>query len=507
MRKAFLCLFFWVFLAGTAGAEPFDDGLAAYQRQDFPAALRYWQEAAGQGDTRAMLNLGVMHDRGQGVPEDDAEAVKWYRAAAGAGIADAQYYLAQKYRSGQGIGQDVTEAVKWYRRAGEQGHVQAERVLGVLFLNGDGVSPDHGEALRWLQKAADHGDVQSFHNLGYMYQNGLGVPADATEAMRWYRKAAEHGLARSQYNLGIMYLADQGVPVDYAEAEKWLRKAAEQGNADAQTGLGALYANGQGVERDNLLAYMWFLLAAEQGHAPANEYRETIAGRLDADQLVQARNRAAEWLQEHTAVSQTAAGLAPAAPDQQPSPAEAQDTSTAKAIFYPQEGETDSGNSTRGAVTWRRLEKDGEPPVILARIDLPQPSFSLEMTISKNTDAYLPATHLVEITISGATALSDVPVDRIPALLLKADEKSTGTALVGAGVQVTDTIYWLALSEVPETAWRNIALLRSSTWFEMPIEFKDKSRSLIVFEKGPAGRRIVESVIADWGTPASAKAE
>ena len=80
-------------------------------------------------------------------------------------------------------------------------------------------------------------------------------------------------------------------------------------------------------------------------------------------------------------------------------------------------------------------------------------------------------------------------------------------ALVGAGVRVTDRIYWLALSEIPETASQNISLLRSSTWFEMPIELKDRTRSLVAFPKSAAGKRVVESVIAEWGASTSARAQ
>ena len=505
--RAIICLVIWIALAATAWADAFEDGLAAYQNQDFSGALRHWQEAAGQGNTRAMLNLGVMYDRGQGIAENDGEAVKWYQAAAGAGIAEAQYYLGQKYRSGQGIGQNIGEAVQWYRRAADQGHMQAQRMLSLLYLNGSGVDRDYGEALNWASKAADQGDVQSLHNIGYMVQNGLGVAENPAEAANWYRKAAEQGFVRSQYSLGIMYMDGQGVPADYAQAEKWLRMAAEAGSAAAQTGLGALYANGQGVEQDNVAAHMWFQMAAEQGYEPAIEYRDMIAKRLDADQLAQVQNRKPEQQPLQNAIDYTPSGVVTNAESERSAPAGAQKADTAAAVFYPLESDKDSGNSSNGIVTWDRIQKDGEPPAIRAFVEFSEPFFSVELTISKNTDEYLPATHLVEITISSATGFSEIPVDRMPALFLKADEKSAGTALAGAGVRVTDTIYWLALSENPETAWRNIALLRSSNWFDLPIELKDKTRALVAFSKGPAGKRVIERVVKEWGGPASAKAE
>ena len=43
--------------------------------------------AAKQGDGYAQYNLGVMYDKGVGVPENNTEAVKWYRKAADQGLA------------------------------------------------------------------------------------------------------------------------------------------------------------------------------------------------------------------------------------------------------------------------------------------------------------------------------------------------------------------------------------------------------------------------------------
>ena len=505
MRSLFTSLVLLVALAGAARAGPFEDGLAAYRDGDYQTALEHWQKAAAQDHTGAMLNLGVIHDRGQGVPENDEEAVKWYRAAANAGIAEAQYYLGQKVWTGEGVDSDPAEAAQWYRRAAEQGHVRAQRTLGVLYLNGEGVARDPGEAFKWIDMAARQGDVESFHNLAFMYQNGLGTGKDRAEAINWYRKAAEQGLAKSQYTLGTMHMGGEDGPADFAAAERWFRMAAEQGNAEAQTGLGALYANGQGVERDDVLAHMWFQLAANQGYEPAVRYREMIADRLDAAQLSESGQKATEQAGQHAAAGQGMEGSAPPANGFNTASAGNDNAAGPTAIFYSDANNKSGDGASRGRVAWQRVEKKDSPPSILARVEMDDPAFSLDLTVSKNTDEYLPATHLVEITIKGARAISDVPVERIPALVLKSERNGQGTPLAGAGARVTDTIFWLALSEVPETAWRNLALLRSGKWFEMPIEFKDKRRSLLVFEKGPAGKRIVEKVIAEWGGSESAK--
>lgn len=68
-------------LTGGAAAEPIDDGVAAFFRGDYAAALQLLRPLAEQGDATAQTWLGVMYDEGKGVPQDYAEAVRWYRLA------------------------------------------------------------------------------------------------------------------------------------------------------------------------------------------------------------------------------------------------------------------------------------------------------------------------------------------------------------------------------------------------------------------------------------------
>ncbi len=87
--------------------------MAAFDRGDYATALREWRPLAEQGDATAQYNLGAMYDKGQGVPQDDAEAVRWYRKAAEQGFALAQYNLGRMYYKGQGVPQDYVQAHMW----------------------------------------------------------------------------------------------------------------------------------------------------------------------------------------------------------------------------------------------------------------------------------------------------------------------------------------------------------------------------------------------------------
>ena len=69
------------------------EGEAAWKRGDYATALREFRPLAEQGNAKAQNELGLMYDKGRGVPQDNAEAAKWYRMAAVQGYAKGQLAL------------------------------------------------------------------------------------------------------------------------------------------------------------------------------------------------------------------------------------------------------------------------------------------------------------------------------------------------------------------------------------------------------------------------------
>ena len=109
-RATFLAIALTLALPGWLVAGPFEDGLAAYQRQDYAAALKFWRPLAEQGHAKAQHNLGLMYYSSRGVPQDFAEAAMWYRMAAEQGNATAQWFLGVTYYTGRGVLQDHVAA-------------------------------------------------------------------------------------------------------------------------------------------------------------------------------------------------------------------------------------------------------------------------------------------------------------------------------------------------------------------------------------------------------------
>lgn len=70
---------------------------------DYAVALDELTPLAARGDGDAQLLLGLMHQDGAGVAQDHAEAARWYRRAADQGVAQAQYALGVLSERGGGV--------------------------------------------------------------------------------------------------------------------------------------------------------------------------------------------------------------------------------------------------------------------------------------------------------------------------------------------------------------------------------------------------------------------
>ena len=113
-------------VAVGAMAAPIDDGLAAFEAEQYEAALEILRPLAEAGNIEAAYAVGVIYDFGRGVNQDDMAAGIWYRIAAEQGMPEAQLGMAVLFDTGEGILQSVVEAFAWSAIAADQGLRRAE---------------------------------------------------------------------------------------------------------------------------------------------------------------------------------------------------------------------------------------------------------------------------------------------------------------------------------------------------------------------------------------------
>ena len=196
--------------------------------------------SSNSSKARALYNSGVQARR-RGDLEDAADC---FRRAARAGHAKAMVNLGSMYEKGEGVGQDDTQAVHFFRAAAELNNIAAMFALGMHLKRGTGVEGGRDDKKAWVQlsRAAEGGHAGAQYNLALMHQRGTGCALDLERAMVLYEQAAAQGHAKAMVNLGSM-LDKKRRDAARAERRAERREAGrENTNPHAGTGMDDTYA-------------------------------------------------------------------------------------------------------------------------------------------------------------------------------------------------------------------------------------------------------------------------
>lgn len=114
------------------------DGVDAWSRGDYSAAVAEWQGPAAAGDPDAQFNMAQAYRLGRGVEADNAKAQAYYEQAAANGhLKAADNYGLMLFQQGQ-----KERAMPFIRSAAERGDPRAQYVLGLAYFNGDMTEQD-----------------------------------------------------------------------------------------------------------------------------------------------------------------------------------------------------------------------------------------------------------------------------------------------------------------------------------------------------------------------------
>jgi cell division septation protein DedD len=143
------------------------DGVDAWSRGDYAAAVAEWQGPAAAGDPDAMFNMAQAFRLGRGVPADEARAEALYRAAAEVGhVQAADTYGLMLFQDGR-----RQQALPYVQDAARRGDPRAQYLLGVAHFNGDIVERDWERAYALLTLANGAGLPQASAAIAQMDQH------------------------------------------------------------------------------------------------------------------------------------------------------------------------------------------------------------------------------------------------------------------------------------------------------------------------------------------------
>jgi len=171
-----------------------------------------------------------------------------------------------------------------------------------------------------------------------------------------------------------------------------------------------------------------------------------------------------------------------------------------QALLYEERGGTETGSVERGNVVWSEIEEspsEGEPaaPAIRASVSMPESNLDLKMTIRKNTDQSIPASHLIEMVFTVPESFSGGAVDNVQRITFKDTEQAAGNPLIAVPSKIADNFFIIWLNDAKTAQDTNLSLMRRLQWIDIPVSYRNGRRALISLEKGVAGEKVFNDVL------------
>ncbi|WP_315835688.1 hypothetical protein [Bradyrhizobium prioriisuperbiae] len=173
-----------------------------------------------------------------------------------------------------------------------------------------------------------------------------------------------------------------------------------------------------------------------------------------------------------------------------------------RVILYEEEPGKDPIQST-GTVKWRTQQMKSAPNfpmdlAIVADVEIPARKLKLKMSVQRNLDLSLPASHTAELKFDLPRDFKPGGIQNAPGILVKPTADPRGTALKGLAVKVNDKTFLVGFSNVAAERQQNIQLLKDGQLFEIPLAYANGRNAIISLEKGPAGKAAIEQAFQTW---------
>lgn len=199
-----------------------------------------------------------------------------------------------------------------------------------------------------------------------------------------------------------------------------------------------------------------------------------------------------------TATASAPAASAPAVAPDNPAVAVAQ-----RAILYEEKPETPNAPTVvNGRAVWRLdsvAADQGQPAdtAVKVEIEFPERQIGVEMTLRRNTEPALQASHLIEVKFAFRAGGGPVKELASPPTM-KAEENQRGAPLIGLTVPVMENFFLVGLSSAPADIERNVSQLQSANWIDIPFRYGNDRIGVIAIEKGTQGAEAIQNALVRW---------
>lgn len=301
-----------------------------------------------------------------------------------------------------------------------------------------------------------------------------------------------------------MVRAREAGATEYADeteaAENDIGEPQQEEAAPARGGRGKLVA---------LLAFLLLLIAAGAvGYTQRETILALVGGQTAPRPAAQAPARPAtpETQKSTDRITQAPDSSRPATSAPSNAPSEQDINAPQRAVLFEESpGGGEQGlQQYVGTVKWSTETSpasNGQAPDIGIRgdITIPARDIAVTLTLRRNQDPSIPASHIIEVQFRLPQNFDLGNVSNVPGMRAKASEGAQGAPLVGLAVRVAPGFFLIGLSALDADIQRNLAFLITRNWLDLPIVFENGRRAILVLEKGAAGNAAFRKAFTEWG--------
>ncbi len=174
-----------------------------------------------------------------------------------------------------------------------------------------------------------------------------------------------------------------------------------------------------------------------------------------------------------------------------------------KAYLYEEGGTGAGATRDNAAIVWSLEERspgEGLPPeaVIVGQFDVPGRGLVMQITIRRNLDEALPASHIIELRFETPPDFSGGEIDNVARFVMKSSEQARGEGLIAVPAKIDTGLFLIALNNLAQAQETNRKLLTDSSWIDIPVGYTSGRRALVTLEKGAIGEKVFNDALADW---------
>ena len=166
---------------------------------------------------------------------------------------------------------------------------------------------------------------------------------------------------------------------------------------------------------------------------------------------------------------------------------------------------TDGGQAVEtGSVEWAVIESSPQPgvppePAIRGDVDIPSDGLRATLTLRRNLDETLPATHLFELVFAPSDSVASSEIASVEGITFVRGGQDRAESLVGSVVKIADNIFLFALADVPAARQLHQRLFSDPDLIEIQFVYYSGRRTTLRLVTGETGGEAFETAVAAWG--------